>query len=256
MDILHVVTAMPPEMTPGVAWMIVGLSFFTSLLTAVFSIGGGYIMLAVLAQFLAPAALIPIHGAVQLGSTAGRAGALIRHLDWSSTLPFMVGAVIGIAAGGLVFIQIPPWIIQLGIGVLLIWTVFGKLPVIDGKKVFATGIVASFLSMFFGSTANFVAAIVKAMNLTPMGHVGTHAMLMAIQHVLKLATFGALGFSFAPYMPFLAWTILSGLAGTLVGKMVLARAGTVYFKPVLNVILLCLAARLLWIGAQGLLSGA
>lgn len=69
---METLISMPPEISPLVGWPIIGLSFFTSLITAAFSIGGGFIMLAVLAQVLAPVALIPVHGAVQLGSSAGR----------------------------------------------------------------------------------------------------------------------------------------------------------------------------------------
>lgn len=244
---------LPPDMPAHIAWMLIAFSFVTSLITAAIGIGGGYILLGVMANILAPAALIPVHGAIQLGSSSGRAFMLFKYVDKSVLGPFLAGGVVGASLGGLLFVQIPPWSVQLGIGLFIMWTVVGKLPDLTGKRLFGTAIVASFLSIFLGSTANIIAAVVKTLNLSPQAHVGTHAVLMATQHTFKLFIFGFLGFAYGPYIPFLAAMILVGLAGTFTGKQVLIRAGNYYFRPVLNAILFILAARLIWIGAEGLI---
>lgn len=44
---------------------------FTSFFTTCFGIGGGVMLLGVMAQVLPPQLIIPLHGAVQLGSNAG-----------------------------------------------------------------------------------------------------------------------------------------------------------------------------------------
>jgi uncharacterized membrane protein YfcA len=108
--------------------------------------------------------------------------------------------------------------------------------------------------MFFGATGSFVSAMVKGMNLDPLRHVATHSALMTLQHALKVVAFGLLGFAFGPYLPIVAAMIASGFVGTLIGGRLLARLGGVYFKPVLNAILLLLALRLVWSGASALLA--
>ena len=50
----------------------VKLSFLTSLLTSIFSVSGGLIMLVVLAQSFSPGALIPLHGSIQLANNVSR----------------------------------------------------------------------------------------------------------------------------------------------------------------------------------------
>ena len=55
------------------ALALVALSFVTSLITATFSLGGGTLMVAVLAVVFPPAIVVPLHGAIQLGSNGGRA---------------------------------------------------------------------------------------------------------------------------------------------------------------------------------------
>lgn len=47
-------------------------SFLTSLISGALGIGGGALLLTVLATLLPPAALIPVHGVIQLGSNVGR----------------------------------------------------------------------------------------------------------------------------------------------------------------------------------------
>jgi hypothetical protein len=53
----------------GLGWTVAGLlivaSFATSFITAAFGIGGGGVLLAILASLVPPAALIPVHGLVQ-----------------------------------------------------------------------------------------------------------------------------------------------------------------------------------------------
>jgi len=52
----------------GLGWTVAGLvvaaSFATSFLTAAFGIGGGAVLLAILASLMPSAALIPVHGVV------------------------------------------------------------------------------------------------------------------------------------------------------------------------------------------------
>ena len=63
-------TLLPPGMDALVGVALMGISFLGSFITAAFGIGGGVVVLAVLATLLPPAALIPVHGVVQFGSNA------------------------------------------------------------------------------------------------------------------------------------------------------------------------------------------
>ena len=141
--------------------LLVAASLVTSFITAAFGIGGGVVLLAFLALVLPPVALIPVHGVVQLGSNGGRVAIMSKHVVWRPILPFVVGALIGAAIGGLVVVQLPSWLIQLALGIFIIWAVFAKLPAIQQRYILMGGAVSSFLTMFFGATGNFIAAMVK-----------------------------------------------------------------------------------------------
>ena len=80
-------------------------------------------------------------------------------------LPFVIGTVIGAGLGAMVVVQLPPWAVQLALGIFIIWAVFAKLPAIQQRYICLAELVSSFLTMFFGATGNFIAAMVKSMNL-------------------------------------------------------------------------------------------
>jgi uncharacterized membrane protein YfcA len=236
------------------AGLLVAASLVTSFISAAFGIGGGFTLIALLALLLPPAALVPVHGIVQLGSNAGRVGIMLKQVVWRPVLPFVIGTVIGASLGAMVVVQLPPWAVQLALGIFIIWAVFAKLPPIQQRYILLGGVVSSFLTMFFGATGNFIAAMVKTMNLDPVPHVATHSLMMTFQHLAKVLIFGLIGFQFGPYMILIIGMLISGFIGTIIGSRFLTKAGGRYFKPVLNTILSLAAARLIWAGVEGLLA--
>ena len=250
----ELVSLLPPAMSLLDAGLLVAASLVTSFISAAFGIGGGFTLIALLALLLPPAALIPVHGIVQLGSNAGRVGIMLKQVVWRPVLPFVIGTVIGASLGAMVVVQLPPWAVQLALGVFIIWAVFAKLPPIQQRYILFGGVVSSFLTMFFGATGNFIAAMVKTMNLDPVPHVATHSLMMTFQHLAKVLIFGLIGFQFGPYMILIIGMLISGFIGTIIGSRFLTKAGGRYFKPVLNTILSLAAARLIWAGVEGLLA--
>jgi uncharacterized membrane protein YfcA len=247
--------ALPAGLGWTVAGTLVGTSFATSFITAAFGIGGGGVLLAVLASLVPPVALIPVHGLVQLGSNAGRAAIMFRHRDQGVLVPFAAGALVGVALGGSVVVQLPPEILQIGVGLFILWSVLAAPPAFMRRSAAIAGAFSSFLTMFFGGTGPFVAAYVKTMGFARLTHVATHALLMTVQHLLKTVAFGFLGFAFSQWLPLIAAMIASGFLGTVAGRQVLSRIDEKRFKLVLNAILIVLALRLIWAGGQGVLQG-
>ena len=248
-------TVLPPGMSEGVLALLLGASFAGSFITVAFGIGGGAALLAIMAVLVPPAALIPTHGAVQIGSNLGRMLVTLRHVFWPAIPAFVAGSVLGALLGGMVVVGLPPALVQLGVGLFIAWSVLGRAPGMVRDWPGTVGAVSSFLTMFFGATGTFVAAFTKSLALPRHAHVATHATLMTAQHGIKVAAFGALGFAYAPWVPFIAAMIASGFAGTLAGRLVLDRMDDRRFKRALDVVLLVLAARLIWGGAAGIARG-
>lgn len=239
------VILLPPDLAPVLGAALVALSFVTSFITAAFGIGGGLLMLAVLATILPPPALIPVHGFVQLGSNVSRASLLTRFIHGQALLRFGLGTAMGAALGGVIAVDLPPGLVQMGVGGFVLWSVFSSPPRwLVGLPVL-TGGIAAFLAMFFGATGPFLINFVRAMNLERQAHVGTHAAMMVLQHLLKVVVFGLLGFAFGPWLPLIGGMIAAGFLGTFVGKRVLMRMSDGVFRRVLTVLLVLVSLRLI-----------
>lgn len=237
----------------GLGWPIaltlIAISFLGSFITVAFGIGGGQVMLAVFATLLPAAAIIPVHGLVQLGSNVGRTALTFRHLQGGVAAMFAVGALIGVAIGMQFFVQLDPAVIQIGVGLFILWSILFRPPALMRRSAGIAGAISSFLTVFFGATGPFVAAFVKSLQLDKMGHTATHATLMTIQHTLKSIAFGFLGFAFSVWLGLVGLLIASGFVGTVVGRHVLLKVDENRFRLVLNIILTLLAARLIYAGA-------
>lgn len=246
---------LPDTVPPLMAAVLVATSFFTSLISAAFGLGGGMAMLAVIAIVVPPQAIIPIHGAVQIASNAGRMLLLVRHVVRSTILPFMLGSVVGAGLGGVIAVSLPPYSVELAVGLFILWTLFGPLPPLGRFALSGGGLISSFLTMFFGATGPFVAAIVRTLKTDRLQFVATHAALQSLQHLIKIAVFGLLGFAYGPYLWLVGMTIVVGLVGTWAGRHILIRVNERLFNSVLTAILTLLALRLVWSGASNLLAG-
>lgn len=241
-------TLTSPEMSVEIVALLLGMSFIGSLITVAFGIGGGALLLAVMAVTMPPLALIPIHGVVQLGSNMGRAVIFMRHTFWPALPWFVMGSVIGVALGGRLVMNIPPSAVQISVGLFIVWSVLAHPPKWLREWPFLTGALSSALTMFFGATGVFVANYSKSLSLPRHSHVATHASLMTLQHLLKTIAFGVLGFTFMSWLPFITAMILAGLLGTYTGRLVLTRMTDVRFHRALNIVLLLIAVKLIWSG--------
>lgn len=230
-------------------------SFASSFMAIAFGMGGGTVLLAILANFLPAAALIPVHGVIQLGSNAFRAVLMSRYAVLAPVASFAVGSILGVAIGGSIVVNLSAAAVQAGVGLFVIYSVLFKPPKLLSRAPVLTGGVSSFLTMFFGATGIFVANFVKSLSLPRENHVATHAILMSMQHGLKILVFGLLGFAYGPWIGFTLAMIATGFLGTLAGRLVLKRMSDTGFKRIFDVLLVLIALRLIWGAVQAWLQG-
>ncbi|MDC0227311.1 sulfite exporter TauE/SafE family protein [Alphaproteobacteria bacterium] len=237
---------MPVELSEFTIYFLIIASMVTSFISSAFGIGGGAVLIGLLALKLPPFALLPIHGIVQIGSNFGRSLIFLKDIKRDVLIPFSIGTILGSLLGGTFFIQIEPWLLQLIVAIFILWSVFGKIPAIGATHVVFGGIFSGFFTMFFGASGTLVAGMVKTMKLAPVNHTATHSALMTIQHLIKVIIFGIVGFAYGEYFILITSMIISGFIGTLIGKKFLIKFGKKYFKLVLNFILTLIAFNLIW----------
>lgn len=244
---------LPPDVSALAGIGLVALSLFTSALTAAAGIGGGLVLLSVMASFLPPIIVIPTHGVVQLGSNAGRAVLLRQHIDRGILLPFVLGSVLGIVLGAKLFVALPTPVLEVILGLFIlasVWLPKLKASQMANRGFVLVGVVGSFVTMFVGATGPFVASFITPERLERHAVVATHATCMTVQHTLKVAAFGFLGFAFLPWVPLLAAMIAAGFLGTMLGRRLLDRLPHHIFARAFKIILTVLALRLLYAAAS------
>lgn len=215
-----------PDVLPvWAAGLLVFASFFTSALTAAFGVGGGVAMLALMGMLMPVAALIPVHGVVQLGSNTGRAWHQRANINWPLFGPFVAGAVIGSLAGGMVVVEIPDGVLKIVLGVFIVAVTWTKIPGFDRLSrggLVAGGGVLGLVTMFLGATGPMMSAfLAQSIRDDRKALVATHAILMVVLHALKVIVFGFLGFAFAAWIPLVAAMIATGYLGTMWGTKLL-----------------------------------
>jgi uncharacterized membrane protein YfcA len=236
----------------GVGWPIalalVVIAFFTSALTAAFGIGGGVAMLGALAGTVPPSVIVAVHGIVQLGSNIGRAILQRRHALWRFVAIFSAGSLIGAVGGAALFVALPERVLLGALGVfilVMVWWPKASIPGLSSAGLLLGGIFSTFLSIFVGATGPFVQAVLLKLAADRKQLIATHAACMSVQHGLKVAAFGVLGFSFTDWLPLLAAMIAAGFAGTLLGTRLLEAMPERLFTTIVKALLTIVAAELL-----------
>ncbi|MCV0426138.1 MAG: sulfite exporter TauE/SafE family protein [Roseibium sp.] len=245
---------LPDQISHLSSIILIIVSFFTSALTAAVGLGGGVALIAAMATLMPPSALVPVHGAVQIGSNTGRALVQLKHVDWLIVLWFTSGAIFGAAIGGSIAVELPPEILRAGIGVFVLWVIWGKTPKFGRapKKAMAiAGLASTFLSMFFGAAGPIGGAVLSTLGLTRHGFVANQAVAATVMHVFKIIAFGALGFAFAPWAGLIVLMILSGFLGTLSGSRLLGKMDEKTFKTGFKWVMTLLALNLFWQAGRG-----
>lgn len=241
---------LPDSISVFAAYGLIATSLLTSFITAGLGIGGGLLLLGVMAVLVPPTALIPLHGVVQLGSNIGRTALLWRYIQWQTVLPFTVGAVLGSALGGSVVRALPEAWLYASLSGFILYAVWGKWPTLSASTqragLWLGGLTLSFLSMFIGATGPLVTALLKTQKMPRQPHMATFSASMSLQHGVKIAAFGFLGFQFLPWMGLLAAMISSGFIGTWLGQRWLSGRADASFHRGLNWLLSALALQLLW----------
>ncbi|MCU0830868.1 MAG: sulfite exporter TauE/SafE family protein [Rhizobiaceae bacterium] len=240
---------LPDGLAPGAALLLVVASFFTSALTAAFGMGGGVAMLAAMGMAMPVAALIPVHGVVQLGSNAGRAWHQRAHVSTLIAKPFLIGSLAGALIGAFTVLNLPDSVMKPLLGLFILATAWWKIPGFDRLQgagiAVGSGIIA-ILSMLVGASGPMLSAFFA--QLFPDDRktlVATHAAGMSIHHGLKVVVFGLAGFAFWRWLPFIAAMIASGHAGTVHGSRLLARMPEHSFRSAFKVLLTALALNLI-----------
>lgn len=243
-------------------WILIFTSFVTAIVSASIGFLGGTILLSVMAQFLAPTVLIPVHGLVQLWSNSTRAAFLTKSINWRIVSFYGAGTVFGSLLASQYVLKIPEHYYSLGLGIIILiltltpkenWSRFfykKKSHSFLDKWLFV-GFFTSFLGLFIGAIGVLVGAVFLTEDkLDKKMMVATQAACQCLVHFAKVVVFIYLGFQLGPWMGLLFLLIFTTLAGSYVGTRLLDKIPQALFLKIFKALIVLLSLRLVWLGIQ------
>lgn len=223
-------------------------ALITSTITAAMGVGGGVLLLALMAQLLPPQLLIALHGAAQLMSNTNRAMLQRKHVNWTYLAPFVLGCLLGAVALAPVAMWLPAHWGQLALGVfILLATWKPQWLALSAWRPSVAGAGTTGLSLVLGATGPLVMSVLPKLHWSRQQVVGTHAMAMTVQHGLKVLVLTGTGVDLWAHWPLLVALGVATLLGNLIGARLLNRIPEARFKSILNGLLTLLALRLIWV---------
>jgi uncharacterized membrane protein YfcA len=248
--------------------MVIGLTaLLTSILSAVAGLGGGVILLLVIAQFVAPTTAIPIQGAIQLVSNGSRAALLRQSISWPvvgwSSLLLLPGSLLGVA----IATSVPEDAVQILLAAFVLvlawrpqWLKMSPASRVPAKRVddertertqerrpmlLGLGAATGILNTTVGASGPVTSPFFKAVTATHVAFVATVAATLVAALSAKLVAFPGGGWTLADPFDVLAAGIVGVVIGSWIGTRLLGRISTTHLDVVFKVVLTTLAMRLL-----------
>ncbi len=231
---------------PAVAGLV-ALSALTSSMTAAFGLGGGSLLIAVMSLMMPAAIVVPVHGAVQLGSNGGRAILRRSYIQWRFARWFVLGSLFGALAGGGLAARLPDNVFKAVIALFLLYSIWSPKRQIDGHGAVSSaisGLLTSAIGMVVGISGPLVMTFLRSLK-DRREIIGTHAFLMTGQNSFKLVAFMLFGFAFSDYLGLILAMVAAGFIGTHLGGLALERLPERVFRLAFRMIITLVALDLM-----------
>ena len=236
-------------------------AFITSSISAVLGMGGGIILLGIMAILIPEGYMvIALHGFIQFVSNTTRTFIFRDYIKVDIIKQFSVGAIIGAAISGLIIIlliqffqvnsanEIKVEILKPLIGIFIIWYLFFKKPKKEKKasSFIWVGGISGISSIFIGATGPLIAPFFLIKSLLKENIIANKAACQTITHLTKIPLFMYFfNVSYIENYDILLPMVIAVFIGTNFGKKILSFIPEELFKKLFRFALLVIAIRLI-----------
>jgi len=230
--------------------ILTATSLVAATLSGVIGMGGGLLLLTVMAMVLDPLAVVPVHGVVQMVSNGTRTLRLLRDVHRGIFLRYVPMLGLGVWVGRSFYAGTDAsWFRPVVGGFVLLalgWDlVKPKRLQVPGWVLLPGGFVGGILTVTVGATGPYLATFFLRDDLDRRQVVATKAAIQTVGHLAKIPAFLSLGFDYVG-----AWTVIlpmtaAVVAGTLLGTHLLGRLPERGFKLAFRILLAVLAGNLI-----------
>lgn len=225
-------------MGAAISAFLVATAFLTAMLSGIFGMAGGLVLMGALAWVLPVSAAFVTHGILQLVANGWRAVLHRQHIKWRIMVWFIVATLLGAS-----FISLfrfaptrPLLFLLLGLVPMLVWLPKGWLQLDAAKRSHALifGTMASILNLTAGVAGTFLDTLFVRTGLNRHEIVATKAAIQSLNHLAKIIVYGApllsAGSGAVPPWWLFACAIPVSMLGTVAGGHILDRISDVNFK--------------------------
>ena len=237
-------------------------AFITSAISAVIGMGGGIILLGIMALIIPEGYMVvAMHGIIQLFSNTTRVYIFREYLKKDILFEFSRGAFLGLVLSGLIIIylvslfnvesanQIEVEFLKPLIGCFIIWYLFLKQPkkISERKSFTPVGVVSGLATVFIGATGPLIAPFFLDGKLTKNNIIANKAGCQMITHLGKIPLFILFfNINYIKEYQMLLPLIAAVFIGTNFGKSVLQFIPENIFKILFKTALTVIALQLIF----------
>jgi uncharacterized membrane protein YfcA len=237
-------------MTAVSSAILIVAALLTSILSGVVGMGGGVVLLGVMAAVMPAAAVVPLHGVVQLGSNTTRTLVFFRHVNWTLFWAYAPFMLVGTGLATLVWSGDKLDGFKPLIGLFIIGFLISRRlkPTWRNPPLWIypiLGVCTGFLALFVGVTGPFIAPFFLRDDLDKEGVIATKAVCQSAGHLMKIPAFIVLGFDFWAYKTLLIALVIMVILGTMTAKRLLKYLNQETFIHLFVGVLLVLSVRLI-----------
>ena len=211
------------------------LMIFTALLSGVFGMAGGLILIGVLLVLMPLPQAMVLHAITQMASNGWRAMLWRRHIEWPIAGAAAVGALLAVGLWS-VWLWVPEKavaLLLLGVSPFIVRAIPERvLPKVLGPGTMLVGnFVCMMLMLTAGVTGPLLDTLFLRSTLDRKRIIATKAACQLFSHGLKLVYFGALVAGAGTVEPWMAGlAIAASMLGTSLGKQLLERLTDTSFR--------------------------
>ena len=236
-------------------------AFITSSISAVLGMGGGIILLGIMAIIIPEGyAVVALHGIIQLASNFTRSFVFRQHVKKDIIHQYLPGAVLGLSLSSLIiFFLITIFQVESAkeikidflkplIGTFILWFLFGRRPKPkdDHPNFFGVGLVSGLTTVFLGATGPLIAPFFLKGKLTKETIIANKAICQAISHAGKIPLFiFFFQFDYFAEIEVLIPLVIAVFIGTNFGKQILGFIPEKLFRILFRGVLTIIAVKLI-----------
>ena len=241
--------------------ILIVAAFITSSISAVLGMGGGIILLGIMAIIIPEGyVVVALHGIVQLISNLTRSFVFRDHIRKDIISQYLPGAILGLSLSSIIIFTLISFFqvesateikidfLKPLIGIFILWFLFGKRHKIKTKHphFFGVGALSGLCTVFIGATGPLIAPFFLKGKLTKENIIANKAACQAISHLGKIPLFILFfEFNYFSELGILVPLTIAVFVGTNAGKQLLQFIPDKVFRLLFRGVLTIIAIKLI-----------